>query len=191
MLQDEQASAPQRLLRTHWHLQLLSDFVTQTSCRQGRNQHPFDKEQTLFLVQNAFGCVSSGSCLERTMYQCLHEDHSSTPAERDGQETKLVCELHTLGKALELFVLLEVCMSPVVLRHVGVELHLQCRFQDQARCLLSSTRERTGVKLCTAVKKQIPCTSLSPCGHEIDCHTDDPRCHVGIGRESSNCTRCL
>ena len=38
-------------LRTLEHLQLLSDFVTHTSCRQGRNQHPFDKEQTLFLVQ--------------------------------------------------------------------------------------------------------------------------------------------
>ena len=38
-------------LRTHRHLQLLSDFVTHTCCRQGRNQHPSDKEQTLFLVQ--------------------------------------------------------------------------------------------------------------------------------------------
>ena len=38
-------------LRTHWHLQLLSDFVTYTSCRRGRYQHPFDKEQTFFLVQ--------------------------------------------------------------------------------------------------------------------------------------------
>ena len=64
------------------------------------------------------------------MFQYLHEDHSSTPAERDGQETKLVSALLTRGKALELFVLLDVCMSPVVLRHVGVLLHL--RFQDQA-----------------------------------------------------------
>ena len=38
-------------LRTRWHLQLLSYFVTHTSCRQRRNQHPSDKEQTLFLVQ--------------------------------------------------------------------------------------------------------------------------------------------
>ena len=66
------------------------------------------------------------------MYQCLHEDHSSTPAERDNQETGLVSELHTRGKALELFVLLADCMSPVILRHVGVELHLQCGLQDQA-----------------------------------------------------------
>ena len=55
------------------------------------------------------------------MYQCLREDHSSTPAERDNQETGWVFEPHTHGKALELFVLLEVCMSPVVLRRVGVE----------------------------------------------------------------------
>ena len=60
------------------------------------------------------------------------EDHSSTPAERDGQETELVYEPHTRGNALELFVLQEVCMSPVVLRHVGVVLHLLWRFQDQA-----------------------------------------------------------
>ena len=66
------------------------------------------------------------------MYQCLHEDHSSTPAERNNQETELVSELHIRGEALELFVLLEVCLSPVVLRHVGVELHLQCGFHDQA-----------------------------------------------------------
>ena len=64
--------------------------------------------------------------------QCLHEDHSNTPAERDNQETELVPELHTRGKALELFVLLEVCMSRVVLRRVGVVLHLQCGFQYQA-----------------------------------------------------------
>ena len=49
-----------------------------------------------------------------------------------GQETELVSEMHTRGKALELFVLLEVCMSPVVLRHVGVVLHLLCEFQNQA-----------------------------------------------------------
>ena len=77
-----------------------------------------------------FGFVSFGSCQERTVRQCLHEDHSSTPAERDNQEKELVSELHTLGKALELLVFPEICVSPVVLRHVGVELHLQCGFQD-------------------------------------------------------------
>ena len=125
VLQDEQASALQRLLRTHWHLQLLSDFVTQTSCRQGRNQHPFDKEQTLFLVQLRLAVFRLDLVWKEQCTSVCTEDHSSTPAERDGQETKLVSELHTLGKALELFVLLEVCMSPVVLRLVGVELHLQ------------------------------------------------------------------
>ena len=69
------------------------------------------------------------------MYQYLREDHSSTPAERDNQETELVFERDTRGKALELFVLLEVCMSPVVLRHVEVELHLLCGIQNQATVL--------------------------------------------------------
>ena len=54
------------------------------------------------------------------------------PAARDNQETELVSELQLRGKALEFFVLLEVSKSPLVLRHVGVELHLRCAFQDQA-----------------------------------------------------------
>ena len=72
-----------------------SDFITQSSCRQGRNHRPLDKGQTLFLVQL---CVATF----RTdlVRQCLHEDHSSTPAERDGQETELVSALHTRGKVL-------------------------------------------------------------------------------------------
>ena len=37
-----------------------------------------------------FDCVSSGSCQERTVSQCLREDHSRTPAERDNQETSWV-----------------------------------------------------------------------------------------------------
>ena len=68
--------------------------------------------------------VSLQLCL--TVSSGLHEDHSRTPAERDNQETGWVFEPHTHGKALKLSVLLEVCMSPVVLRHVGVELHLLC-----------------------------------------------------------------
>ena len=46
-----------------------------------------------------FACVSSGSCQERTVHQCLHEEHPSTPAERDNQETEFVSELYTLGKS--------------------------------------------------------------------------------------------
>ena len=121
-------------LRTHRHLQLLSDFVTHTSCRQGRHQHPFDKEQTLSFVQLCF-TVFLQELVRKEQYQCQHEDDSSTPAERDNQETELVSELHTRGKSLELSVLLGVYMSPVVLRHVGVELHLHCGFQDQATTL--------------------------------------------------------
>ena len=33
------------------HLCLLSDIVTHNSCHQGCHQHPFDEEQTIFLVQ--------------------------------------------------------------------------------------------------------------------------------------------
>ena len=115
-------------LRTHRHLQLLSDFVTHTSCRQGRYQHPFDKEQTLFLSATVFGCVSSGSCQEKNSVPVSARRSPSTPAERDNQETDLVSELHTHGKALVLIVLLEVCTPPSFLRHVGVELHLQCGY---------------------------------------------------------------
>ena len=70
--------------RTSRHLYLLSDFITHSSCRHGRNHRPFLPFATVC------GYVSSGSCQERTVFQCLHEDHSSTPAERDGQETELV-----------------------------------------------------------------------------------------------------
>ena len=93
------------------------------------------------------------------MFHYLHEDYFSTPAER-----KLVSELHTRGNALELFVLLEVCMSSVVLRRVGVLLRLLCGFQDQAMVSFSWIREWTGVKLCATVKKEILGTSLSPYG---------------------------
>ena len=38
-------------LWTNRNLQLLNDFVTHTTCHEKHNQHPFDKEQTLFLAQ--------------------------------------------------------------------------------------------------------------------------------------------
>ena len=35
------------------------------------------------------------------MFQCLHEDHSGTPAERDGQETRIgFCTAHALKSTL-------------------------------------------------------------------------------------------
>ena len=119
-------------LRTHRHLQLLTDYVTHTSCRQRAQPTSLSQRTNSLPCAAVFSYISSGSCQERTVYQCLHEEHSSTPAERDNQEREFVSELHTRGKALELFVLLEVCLSPVVLRRVGVVLHLQCGFQDQA-----------------------------------------------------------
>ena len=133
-LQDEEASAPQRLpasadslafvaLEPLCHSLQLSSRAQPSSLWQRTNSLP---------CATVCGYVSSGSSQERTVFQYLREDHSSAPAERDGQETELVSALHTRGKALELFVLLEVCMSPGVLRHVGVVLHLLCGFQDQA-----------------------------------------------------------
>ena len=55
-------------------------------------------------------------------------------------------------------------MSPVVLRRVGVLLHLLCGFKDQVTVLLSRILDWTGVKLCATVKKQILGISLSPYG---------------------------
>ena len=45
------------------------------------------------------------------MHQCLHEDHFSTSAERDNQETELVSELHTRLKStpvIRMFCLLKI-----------------------------------------------------------------------------------
>ena len=56
------------------------------------------------------------------------------------------------------------------------------------RYFLSWTLDRTCVKRCTTVKKQILCTSLSPCGRQgIDCHSHDPTFSV----QFLNCTREL
>ena len=122
-------------LRTHRHLQLLSDFVTHTCCRQGRNQHPFDKEQTLFLVQLCLAVLYLGLVRKE---QCTNVCTKITPVPLLSDTTKrqnwfLNCK--RVEKHSNCSVLLEVCMSPVVLRHVGVEVHLLCGFQDQATVL--------------------------------------------------------
>ena len=104
----------------HLRLQLLSDFVTHTSCHQGRNQHPFEKEQTLFLVQLYLAVFRLELAKKE---QCTSVCTKITPVlllSETNKETESVSELHTRGKALELFILQEVCMSPGVLRHVGV-----------------------------------------------------------------------
>ena len=60
------------------------------------------------------------------------------------------------------------------------------------RYFLSWILDWTCVKLCTAVTKQVLCTSLSPCEkHGIDCHTHDPTFlfHVWIyTRELRSCS---
>ena len=131
-MQDEQASAPQRppAFAVHWHLHLLSDFVTHTSCRQGRNQHLFDKEQTLLFVHLCVAVFQEK--------QCANVCTKITPVPLLTVTTKrqnwfLNCT--RVKKALGLLVLEEVCMSAVVLPHDGVELHLRCAFQDQETVL--------------------------------------------------------
>ena len=71
----------------------------------------------------------------------------------EGQETELVSELHARAKALEVSVLLEVCM---------LASSSTCSVDSRIRqlYLLSWIRDWTGVKLRTTVKKQILCTSL-------------------------------
>ena len=94
----------QRLSSNH-HLYLLIDFITHSSCRQGRNHCPFDKEQTLFLEQLCLAVFRVEACQERTVHQCLHEDHYSTPAERDKREKRTgLFEPHTHERALGLSV---------------------------------------------------------------------------------------
>ena len=97
---------------------------------KGANHRPFDKEQTLFLVQLCVATFRLG-LVRREQCSSVCTKITPVPAERDGQETKLVSALHTRGKVLCLFVLLEVCMSTVVLRRVVILLHLLCGFQDQ------------------------------------------------------------
>ena len=132
-------------LRTHRHLQFPSNFATHTSCRQGRNQHPFDKEQTLFHVQL---CSAKFRLDFVKREQCTSVCTKITPVSllSERQNWFLNCtrvERHSNCSSFWKF-----CMSPVVLLHVGVELHLQCAFSDQATVLLSWIRDRTSVKLC-------------------------------------------
>ena len=112
-------------LRTHWHSYLLSDFVPHTSCQRGRNHHPFLKKPTLFHCATVFGCVSSGSCHERTVYQCLHEDHCSTPAERDNQERDWFLNCSRVEKHSNCSSFWKFVCHQSSFCHVGVVLQLQ------------------------------------------------------------------
>ena len=109
------------------------------------------------------------------MYQCLREDHSCTPAERDNQETDGLLALtrtqkHSNCPSLWKFECNQSSSVMLVARST--------RFVDsriKQRYFLSWILDRTCLKLCTTVKKQILRTSLSPCGrHGIDRHTHDP-----------------
>ena len=82
-----------------------------------------------------FGCVSSGSCQERIVHQCLREDHSSTPTERDNQETRWVFWTSHAWKSTRVVrpsASLNVTSRPP---SCWSRPHLLCGFQDQATVL--------------------------------------------------------
>ena len=120
-------------LRTHRHLQLLSDFVTHTSCQQGRNHHPFDKEQTLFLVQMCLAVFRLDLVRKE---QCTNVCTMITPVALLSETTKRQnwflnwtrVEKHSNCSSFWKFV----CHQSSSVMLVGVVLHLQCGFQDQA-----------------------------------------------------------
>ena len=109
---------------------------THTSCRQRGNHHPFDKEQTLFLVQLCLAVFRLDLVRKE---QCTSVCTKITPVLLLSETTKRQnwflnytrVEKHSNCSSFWSFPLV-VCMSPVALRHVGVVLHLQCGFQDQA-----------------------------------------------------------
>ena len=84
---------------------------------------------------------------------CLHEDHSSTLAERDNQKGEY-SHARESTRIVSSIVMLEAsstrCVDSMIMQ----------------RFSLSWIFDRTCVKLCTTVMKQILCTSLSLCGRQ-------------------------
>ena len=129
-----------------------------------------------------------------SVHQCLREDHSSTPAEQDNQETRWYLNLTRMEKHSNCpsFCKFECHQSSSVMSESSSTCCVDSRIKQ--RYFLSCILVWTCVNLCTTVKKHILCTSLSPCGrHGIDCHTRELTFlfHVWIARESSDHTRCL
>ena len=92
-------------LRTHWRLQLLERL---RHSHQGRNQHP------LFLVQLCLAVFRQDLVKKK---QCTSVCTKITPVlllSETNKRQNWFLNCTPRGKALELFVLLEVCMSPVV-----------------------------------------------------------------------------
>ena len=104
--------------------------------------------------------------------------------------TRWVSEPHTRGKALELSVLLKVCMSLVVLRHVGIELHLQCGLQGSSNGMFLPFLLFTSSLRCVCVVHAL--SLLAQVVQSVEKHTLGTRfCHNGsrtVGRRDSHLT---
>ena len=178
-------------LRPHWHLQLLSDFVTYTSCRQGRYQHPFDKEQTLFIVQLCLAVFRLDLVRKE---QCTSVCTKITPVPLLNDTTKrqnwfLNCtrvEKHSNCSSFWKFVCHH---SSSVMLESSSTCSVDFRIRQRYLFVLDTWSDRR--EAVQHYREVILCISLSPCRHGNDCHTHDPRFHVWIAREFSNCTRCL
>ena len=160
-----------------------SASVTLERHRDSHQLSPRVPSASLWQRTNSLPCatvfgrvVCLDSCQERTVYMCLREDHSSTPAERDNQEREdrflnlTRMEKHSNCPSFWKF---ECHQSSSVMLEASSTRCVDSRIKQ--RYFLSSILDRTCAKLCTTVKKQTLCTSLSPCGRQgIDCHFHDP-----------------
>ena len=94
------------------------------------------------------------------MYLCQLADHSSTPAERDNQERENgflnIARMEKHSDCPSFWKFESYQMSSVMLEASST----RC---VHSKTTLSWTLDRTCVKLCATVKKQILFTSLSPC----------------------------
>ena len=176
-LQDEQVSAPQRLPAS-------ADPLAFATLDRLRHSHQLSTRaqptsQTLFLVQLCLAVFRLDLVKKE---QCTSVCTKNTPVLLLSETTKrqnlfLNCtrlEKHSNCWSFWKFVCHQ--SSSVVLESCST-CSVDSRIRQQY--LLSWIRDQTSVEVCTTVKKQLLCASLSPCGrHGIDCHTHDPQFHV-------------
>ena len=158
---------------------------------------PLKKEQTLFLVQLCLATFRLDLVRkEQCTSVCTKIYYSNTPAERHNEERMGFGTSHAWKSTRILSVLLEV----LNLTKTSSVLEASSNRVDsriKQRYSLSWILDQTCVKLCTAVKKQILCTSLSHCGiRSNDCHSSqcrDPtfQLNVCIAPKSFYRARCL
>ena len=134
-----------------------------------------------------FDCVSSGSCQERTVFQCLHKGHSctllsETTKRQDGFLNRTRVEKHSNCPSFWKFVCHQ---SSSVMLESSSTCCVDSRITQ--RYLLSSIREWTGVQLCSTVKKRTLGTNLSPCGHGIERHKSTLEMHESSPTTLGSC----